>query len=169
VAEEQSSEENKRQKRRLRPTTSIREQSEKAQIEKPRRIRKAARAFSKPLLPIGRFLARLGRFKPLRIMGYILVPPYFRNAFKELRQVTWPNGSQTRQLTLAVIIFALIFGLIVAGVDYGLDNVFKKVILKQGARQNVMPKPHRGMHSTRTAGTKRRSLRLFASALTVST
>jgi len=73
----------------------------------------------------------LGRFKPFRILGYILAPPYFRNAWRELKQVTWPTGKQSRQLTFAVIVFSLVFGIIVATTDYGLDKLFRKVILKQ--------------------------------------
>jgi hypothetical protein len=51
------------------------------------------------------------------------------SAWKELRQVTWPGRKETRQLTLAVFVFATVFGLMVTLTDYGLDKVFKKVIL----------------------------------------
>jgi len=47
-----------------------------------------------------------------------------------LRQVTWPNRKESRQLTLAVILFAVIFGAMVTVLDYGLDKVFKQVLLK---------------------------------------
>ncbi len=60
-----------------------------------------------------------------------LVPPYFVNSWREVRQVTWPNRRETWRLTLAVFIFAIVFGALVAGVDKGLDLLFKKVILKQ--------------------------------------
>lgn len=59
-----------------------------------------------------------------------LVPRYFVNSWRELRLVQWPNRRETRRLTLAVFIFAIVFGAMVAGVDKGLDELFKKVILK---------------------------------------
>ena len=68
-----------------------------------------------------RFLKRILRW---------LVPRYFVNSWRELRLVVWPNRRETWRLTLAVFIFAVVFGALVAGVDKGLDELFKKVILK---------------------------------------
>jgi preprotein translocase SecE subunit len=87
--------------------------------------------------PIGRLLVRFAKLKvfrflakPFRIIGRILVPRYIRNAWKELRQVTWPSWTESRRLTSAVIIFAFVFGVIIAVVDYGLDKLFKALLLK---------------------------------------
>lgn len=60
-----------------------------------------------------------------------LIPRYFVNSWREVRQVTWPSRRETWRLTLAVFIFAIVFGALIAGVDKGLDLLFKKVILKQ--------------------------------------
>jgi preprotein translocase SecE subunit len=49
---------------------------------------------------------------------------------QELRLVTWPNWKQSRQLTFAVLVFAVIFGAAIAVVDYGLDKVFRNILLK---------------------------------------
>jgi preprotein translocase SecE subunit len=71
--------------------------------------------------------------KPLRVVKkYLawLVPKYFVNSWRELRQVHWPNRRETWRLTLAVFVFAIIFGAMVAGVDKGLDALFKKLVLK---------------------------------------
>ncbi len=68
--------------------------------------------------------------KPLRLIGKIIFPVYFRNSWVELKQVTWPTIKQSRQLTSAVLVFAVIFGAIVAVVDYGLDKIFRNVLLK---------------------------------------
>ena len=59
-----------------------------------------------------------------------LAPRYLLNAWRELRQVIWPNRRETWRLTLAVFVFAIVFGALVAGVDKGLDEIFKKVVLK---------------------------------------
>lgn len=99
--------------------------------DKPHRIRNALRKLVSPLRPVGRVVKRIGHWKPFHILGLILVPRYFRNSWAELRQVTWPSLRESRRLTVAVVIFATVFGLLIAVVDYGLDKVFKKVILKQ--------------------------------------
>jgi preprotein translocase SecE subunit len=115
--------------------TTLREQSEKAQAQadKPRRAGKVGRILAVPFVFIGRLLARifrpLGKFRFFRFIGYVLVPPYVRNSWKELKQVTWPNRTQTRRLTFAVIIFSLLFGGLIALVDYGLDKAFRALIL----------------------------------------
>jgi preprotein translocase SecE subunit len=108
-------------KRRIKQAQTVREQT-KAKTEpksaKKRRIRSATKAAVKPLRVFG-FL-RFLRF---------LVPKYFKNSWNELKQVTWPSRKETWKLTLAVFIFAIMFGLLVGVVDYGLDKIFKRILL----------------------------------------
>jgi preprotein translocase SecE subunit len=68
--------------------------------------------------------------RPARFVGRIIYPSYFRNSWKELKQVTWPTLKESRQLTYAVLIFAVVFGATIALVDYGLDKAFKDFLLK---------------------------------------
>ncbi|HSX16984.1 MAG TPA: preprotein translocase subunit SecE [Patescibacteria group bacterium] len=115
--------------------TSVREKAEISQKEasQPKKkgvLRLTGRFIGAPFRFIGRPFAKLGKFKVFRFIGRILLPTYFRNSWKELRQVTWPNRRESWQLTSAVIIFAVIFGVMIAVVDYGLDKVFKQVLLK---------------------------------------
>lgn len=129
----------KPKKRRLRPVETVRERAEKAasKPERPRRIRNTAGKVSHPL----RVISSIGRkeyYLPLpqnRIGRFLnkrrhIIPRYFRNSWQELRQVTWPSRRETWKLTLAVFTFALVFGIIVALTDYGLEKFFRKVILK---------------------------------------
>jgi preprotein translocase SecE subunit len=44
--------------------------------------------------------------------------------------VTWPTWRESRRLTGAVILFSVIFGGLIAIVDYGLDKLFKQLLLK---------------------------------------
>lgn len=126
-------------KRRLRaPAPTVRQQAEKAQAdaEKPEgkhRLRTAAATAGKPLGFIGRLFNRqpfkaIG--KVLKFIGRILVPKFVRNSFAELKYVTWPTRKQTRQLTFAVLMFAIVFGIVVTVIDYGLDKIFRALILK---------------------------------------
>jgi preprotein translocase SecE subunit len=128
----------KPKKRQLKKVETVRERASKAtEPHKPRRLRVARTTAAKPLkkaaqvgrkeyylpLPdnrIGRFLNKRRRF----------IPKYFRESWQELRNVTWPNRRQTLQLTVAVFIFAIFFSVLITAVDYGLDKVFKNIVLK---------------------------------------
>jgi len=68
--------------------------------------------------------------KPVRIIGLILIPRYVRNSWKELKLVTWPDFKTSRKLTSAVIVFAIIFGVVVAVVDLLFNRLFKNVLLR---------------------------------------
>jgi len=108
----------KKKRRVVRKSETVREQavkSSKPKAEKKRRVRGAAKKAAKPL-------------KGLRFLRYI-IPPYFRNSWQELKKVTWPGRKETWQLTLAVFMFAIVFGLLVGITDYGLDKVFKRIFL----------------------------------------
>lgn len=112
--------------------------------DQPRRLRKTAGTASRPFRAIVSWLGHLLRpfrfllwplkTKPARFVGRILASifflRYFRDSWRELRQVTWPNRKETWQLTFAVFIFAIVFGLIISITDYGLDKVFKRVLLR---------------------------------------
>jgi preprotein translocase SecE subunit len=127
---------------------TVRERAAAAQAEadkpaKPKRLRKAFSRLVRPLkklkprfkirIPLpdnrfGRIVGKIGRGIK-KVLGW-LVPRYFVNAWREVRQVTWPGRRETWRLTLAVFIFALVFGSMVYGVDRGLDAIFKHFILK---------------------------------------
>lgn len=68
--------------------------------------------------------------KPFKFIGHYVIPPYFKNSWRELKMVTWPTRKQTRQLTLAVIMFSIVLGSFVALLDLGFGKLFKEVIIK---------------------------------------
>lgn len=130
-------------KRRVKNPETFRERALKAADAsgKPKRsvrLKQAGSKVASPVLkPVGSASRRAAGFKPLapvvkvlRVAGKVIFPVYFRRSWQELRQVTWPTWTESRRLTSAVLIFAIIFGAIIAGVDYGLDKVFKDVLLK---------------------------------------
>ncbi len=126
-------EESTNPKRRLvKKAETVREKAEKAteSSKQPRRLHATRKKAGAPFRAIGRGAKKAGKVKPLRILGFIIVPPYFRNSWKELRQVTWPTFRMSLRLTGAVLIFAVIFGIIVFFIDMGLEKIFKQVILK---------------------------------------
>ena len=83
-----------------------------------------------PLKQIGHGLRWFFRLRVIRFIGRILGLSYLHGSWQELRQVTWPTKREGRRLTTAVIIFSVIFGALIAVVDYGLDKLFKQVLLK---------------------------------------
>lgn len=122
-------------KRVIKKTETVREKAQKATTAKPKRriIRNTAGKIGVPLRAL-RPLTKPFQVKPVRkvasFAGRIIWPRYFREAWKELRLVTWPSRRETWRLATAVFVFALVFGAIVAVTDYGLDKLFKNIILK---------------------------------------
>jgi len=121
-------------KRRVKNPETFRERAAKAaESDQPKRrdaVSSTVRPLGKVLRPIGRSLRRLGRTKPMRILGRIIFPSYFRNSWQELKLVTWPSWRESRRLTFAVLVFAVIFGASIAIVDLGLDKLFRNILLK---------------------------------------
>ena len=112
---------------RVRKAPSVRQKSEAARTK----AGDGKKTSKLPNLGLSRVAKTLGViFWPLKVVLKRLVPRYFINSWKEVRQVTWPSRTETWRLTGAVLIFAIVFGSLVAGVDKVLDEVFKKVILK---------------------------------------
>jgi len=66
------------------------------------------KAIGKPFFPIGR---------------------YVRGAWQELRVTKWPNRRATWSLTVAVLLFAAFFAVLILVVDYGFEWIMKEIIL----------------------------------------
>lgn len=62
------------------------------------------------------------RFK-LGLLGY------FKNSWKELRLVRWPNRRATWSFTLAVLLFSGFFMLVILGLDAGFEFLFKRFVI----------------------------------------
>ncbi len=127
---------------RVRKTETVRERNQKAVAKAEakaskqprRRIRKTASNIAKPLSKPVKIVTWPFRTKPARfigrIIGRILWPKYFRNSWREIKQVTWPSRRDTWKLTFAVLVFALAFGVAAAGVDYVLNEVIKRIVFR---------------------------------------
>ncbi|MEO7364369.1 MAG: preprotein translocase subunit SecE [Candidatus Saccharimonadales bacterium] len=126
----------KPRKRIVKNPETFREKALKAteQSDKPTRRSRARQRSGKlvsPVFrPVGRTAGKVFRRKPFRILGRILLPTYLRSAFSELREVQWPKWKTARDLTFAVLVFAIAFGVVIAIVDYGLDRLFRDVLIK---------------------------------------
>lgn len=83
-----------------------------------------------PLKQIGHGLRWFFTSKPIRFIAKWTGIQYIIDSWSELRGVTWPTFKQSVRLTSAVIIFSVIFGLLIAFVDFFLDKIFKQILLK---------------------------------------
>lgn len=83
-----------------------------------------------PLKQIGHALRWFFRLRAVRFIGRILGFSFVRSSWQELKQVTWPTRREGLRLTSAVIVFSVVFAVILAGVDYGLDKLFKHLLLR---------------------------------------
>ncbi len=71
---------------------------------------------------------RIGKVGSKRVR---LVPKFVREAWHEIKLVTWPTFRETLSLTFAVFLFSIVFALIVGVLDFGLDKLFKELIVKR--------------------------------------
>lgn len=123
-------------KRLVKNPETFRERAIKANVSSDQpnrasRLKGAGSRVTSPILkPIGSILGKFFAFKPIALVGKIIFPTYFRQSWRELRLVTWPSWKESRQLTYAVLVFAIVFGAVIAVVDYGLDKLFKGILLK---------------------------------------
>jgi len=58
------------------------------------------------------------------------VTTYFKGAFDEIRKVTWPTRKEAFKLTFSVIVFALVFAMFTSVIDFGINELFNKILLK---------------------------------------
>lgn len=83
-----------------------------------------------PLQQVGHGLRWFFALRAVRFIGRIIGFSFIRSSWQELKGVTWPTRREGRRLTTAVIIFSVIFGALIAAVDYGLDKIFKQLFVK---------------------------------------
>jgi preprotein translocase subunit SecE len=57
-----------------------------------------------------------------------LMPKYIREAWAELKLVTWPTKKEAAKLTGAVVIFAIIFAVFVQIIDLIFNKLFKIIL-----------------------------------------
>jgi preprotein translocase SecE subunit len=117
-------------KPRIRKTApSLREMAQEAQAKQQKVVEASKGSKSTFFVALKRIRGLKGAGKVMGVFGW-LMPKYFINSWREVREVTWPTRKETWRLTLAVFVFAIVFGALVAGVDKGLDVLFKKLVLR---------------------------------------
>jgi len=131
--------EDKKNSPRVRKVETMRDKVAKSEdkADKPRRLKKTASAVKKPIQSVSGAVKKEyhlitpqeSGFKGFMTKSRRITPRYFREAYKELKLVTWPNRRETWRLMMAVFLFATVFGLLITVVDYGLDKLFKQAFL----------------------------------------
>ncbi|NLO23381.1 MAG: preprotein translocase subunit SecE [Fibrobacter sp.] len=53
---------------------------------------------------------------------------YIKEVIQELKKVTWPTWEELKGSTMVVIIFSLIMGSYIAGLDFGLSWLVERFI-----------------------------------------
>jgi len=129
-------------KPRVRKVETVREKTAKSTAKaeakaskQPKRLlRNVAGKVSKPLVKPANLITKPFKTRPLRaiggFIGLLFWPRYFRNSYKEVKQVTWPTRRETWKLTFAVLVFATIFSLAAAGTDYVLDIIIRRIVFR---------------------------------------
>ncbi len=60
----------------------------------------------------------------------LMRPQWFRDVTSELRKVTWPTRTETRDLTLVVVVVSAVLGLFLGGLDYGFNWIIENTLLR---------------------------------------
>jgi preprotein translocase SecE subunit len=122
-------------KRKLKQPQSVREKvkQSKATISKPKKKSKLKKVILARFNILKKILVKYKAFRILskifNFIGLIIVPKYLRSSWDELKLVTWPNRRESIRLSYAVLAFAVVFGALVAALDYGLNDLFKIILL----------------------------------------
>ena len=95
-------------------STKTAEKSSKPSTKAKRTDNKSAKRTEKPFILFRPFIA-LGR--------------YIRDSWRELRKVEWPSRRATWKMTLAVIVFCVIIGVLVLVLDWASQWLIQEVIL----------------------------------------
>lgn len=87
-------------------------------------VRPAAATRKQPAKPAA--ASRLGRLSNLGGQSLQKSPAagFFRESFAELKKVHWPTREQTMHMTVIVIVFSLVTGIVLGGLDF----IFAQVI-----------------------------------------
>lgn len=56
------------------------------------------------------------------------IQQYVKESIQELKKVTWPTWEELKGSTLVVMLFSVIMGLYIAGLDVGLSWIVDKIM-----------------------------------------
>lgn len=135
MAEEKS--EKKKPRVRKAPET-VRERADKQTAKKNTPPSKLKGKIVRPLSAIRRVGAK--EYHPIPVpdnkAGRVLkkrvriVPKFIREAWAELKLVTWPTKKEATRLTLAVFIFAIFFAIFIQVLDLVFNKLVKEIFIK---------------------------------------
>jgi preprotein translocase SecE subunit len=102
--------------------TKLKKANKEAVKAKAKAIRKEKHTKEKSEMPLW--------LKPLWFIStpFRAIGRYFRNSFRELRQVRWPNRTQTWKITFSVILYVVIIAVAIMLLDVLLTFLFDKFI-----------------------------------------
>ncbi len=107
------------------------------QKQRGHRLKGAGKRAGQPVKRVLRGATREYHVMPQQDSGFVgfmtrsrsLFPSYIANSWRELRQVSWPTRRTTWKLVFAVFAFAIFFGVLISVVDYGLEKIFRPILL----------------------------------------
>lgn len=56
------------------------------------------------------------------------IQQYIKEVIQEMKKVTWPTWEELKGSTLVVILFSIIMGFYIAGLDFGLSWIVEKFL-----------------------------------------
>lgn len=56
------------------------------------------------------------------------IQQYIKESIQELKQVTWPTWEELKGSTMVVMLFSVVMGVYIAGLDVGLSWIVDKIM-----------------------------------------
>lgn len=53
---------------------------------------------------------------------------FFKEVKSEVKRITWPSKDETKKAFVAVIVFTLMYTILVGGLDFIFENLFKMIL-----------------------------------------
>ena len=137
AAEKKSVSKKDSKKKDAKKNVSMRESAAQSRDKavKPKRVRKAAESAGKPISKTANAATKQRHvYKKSGTDSFLhkersLMPRWLLNAWRELRQVTWPTWSEAWRLVIAVFIFSALLSGFIFLLDNALETIFRNVFL----------------------------------------
>ena len=113
----------------LAPAVEAKPDKEVEQVVNGNKVVKSDKKLVKDKKPTKRNRKSNGKKTFILFVPFVTFGRYVRDSWRELRQVQWPSRSATWKMTLAIIAFCLLVGVLVVVFDWVSQWIIQEVVL----------------------------------------
>lgn len=113
----------------LAPAAGVKPNKEAEQVVNDNKIVESDKKQARNKKPTKRNRKSNGKKTFILFVPFVAFGRYVRDSWRELRQVQWPSRSATWKMTLAIIVFCLLVGVLVVVFDWVSQWIIQEVVL----------------------------------------